>query len=79
MVPIQMDMISSDVSKDSSEFHFNKLTSLQSLQKYIPIHSYTSLKYHIKDADGLDRLNGFLDDLKDLDREDYRKRGYGYG
>ena len=72
MSPIQMDIIPSGVSKDSSEFQYNELTSLQSLQKFTRIHSYTSLKHHIKDEDGLDRLNGFSD-LKDLDRVDVEK------
>ena len=72
MPPIQMDIIPSGVSKDSSEFRYNELKALQSLQKYTRIHSYTSLKDHIKDADGLDRLTG-LSDLKDLDREDVEK------
>ena len=72
MPPIQMDIIPSGVSKDSSEFQYKELTSLKSLQKYTRIHSYTSLKHHIKDADGLDRLNG-LSDLKDLDRVDVER------
>ena len=72
MPPIQMDITPSDVSKDSTEFQYKELTSLQSLQNYTRIHSYTSLKHHIKDADGLDRLNGFSE-IKDQDREDVEK------
>ncbi len=72
MPSIQMDRVPSTVSNDSSEFRFNELKSLQSLQKYTRIHSYTSLKHHVNDVDGLDRRND-LSDLKDVDREDVDK------
>lgn len=78
MPPISMDTIHSGPLKDLSEFQCNELKALQSLQKYNRIHSYTSLKHHVKGTDVFDIHNG-LSDLKDVDSEDLEREDMGSG